>query len=212
MTRFDFSDMGFTLVEQLVGTLVSSMVIFISAYTLSMLVNANQQSISDHDARVDLNRALDFMASEIRQSAEITADLSQIDPTSLAEYQNYAASTPVTEQFLFALKIPGFTEPVIYFAAPSTAPWGGPISVSRWGLKINTNGDYEVPLPGDVPNVLIDLISDDLSAPGCINLSPPTPMGAFACLEQPTGRIAEIFLTAKSNNFTVKTKVFARAK
>jgi prepilin-type N-terminal cleavage/methylation domain-containing protein len=72
---------GFTIVELIVAMAVTSIMITLAGYGLTAMLRANQQSGSEISQRASLNRALDFMADEVRMARTITTPTSTDIPS-----------------------------------------------------------------------------------------------------------------------------------
>src|SRR5687768_16657265 len=70
------STAGFTIVELIIAMAVTSIMVTLAGYGLTTMLRANQQSGSEISRRASLNRALDFMADEVRMARTITTPLS----------------------------------------------------------------------------------------------------------------------------------------
>ncbi|MBD1913662.1 MULTISPECIES: prepilin-type N-terminal cleavage/methylation domain-containing protein [unclassified Leptolyngbya] len=72
---------GFTIVELIIAMVVTSIMITLAGYGLTTMLRANQQSGSEISRRANLNRALDFMADEVRMARTITVPTSTDVPS-----------------------------------------------------------------------------------------------------------------------------------
>lgn len=72
---------GFTIVELIIAMAVTSVMITLAGYGLTTMLRANQQSGSEISRRATLNRALDFMADEVRMARSITTPTSADVPS-----------------------------------------------------------------------------------------------------------------------------------
>jgi prepilin-type N-terminal cleavage/methylation domain-containing protein len=64
---------GFTLIELLVATVIMSIVVTLSGTAFVALLEKNQEEEFEVQRRTNLNRALDYMANEIKRSNKIEA-------------------------------------------------------------------------------------------------------------------------------------------
>ena len=112
--KFIRSYSGFTLVELLVGLTIASMVITISGMGLSAIMNANAKAEDETSRRIELNRALDFIADEVRRSQKIVANASGVAPTGFTVASTVNSSSV---QRVLELTIPGVATPIVYYIA-----------------------------------------------------------------------------------------------
>jgi type II secretory pathway pseudopilin PulG len=132
---------GFTLIELLIGASLTLVALTIAGGSLAWVTNGNKVAKSETERRVEFNRALDFMADEIRQAKPIATTASD-DLSVLAPGFDSTGKTPV-----LTLHIPGVSQRIIYYVAakPSTgsdAAYFGPNLVYRWGPAFNSSGAY----------------------------------------------------------------------
>ena len=209
---------GFTLIEVLLAAAFSFVVISAAGWGLVNLLQANVDSENKSLSQENLNRALDFIADEVRTAISINK-LSA--PTS----SNFGSGAIVsgTEQIILILEIPELgTEPVVYrIAEPSNSkPWLKPRAIYRWGPNFKADGSYSDPT--DTSNwknyVLIDLIEEQATTPNCETnwtQSPTTtPRGFYACID-PNEKIADIHILGRvasaSQPYEISVRTFARS-
>lgn len=224
------SSSGFTLIELLVAMAITTIVIGITGWGVVAITQKSKEQKLETDRRVELNRALDFMADEVRQAKPIATNASA-NLSTIAPGFSSTNKTPI-----LTLQIPGVSQRVIYYIAakPASSPWLGPNIIYRWGPSFNANGTYSnsanEPITGNnnpqgwTDEPLVDLISNDTpsSNPNCDTNWTPNPAvasrtGFYTCIDS-SGRIADIHLRGKlvgaygdsKPAFEVSTKVFAR--
>lgn len=226
---------GFTLIELLVAASLTTLVVGLGGFGLVAMTEKNKKAKVETERRVELNRALEFIADEIRQAKPIATNASA-NLSVVAPGFNSSGRTPV-----LTLQIPGVSQRVIYYIESSTSPWLGPKVISRWGPTFRADGNYEPTSVSNEPpvgcntttacnprswigNTLVDLIVDSTpsSNPPCSTKWTPNPdvasrTGFYTCVD-PTGRIADIHLRGKlidaygrsRTPLDVSTKAFAR--
>ena len=217
--KFIRSSSGFTLVELLVGLTIATMVITISGIGLSAIMNANAKAEDETSRRIELNRALDFIADEVRRSQSIATNASTVTPTGFTVASTVNSSSV---QKILALTIPGVATPVVYYIATiqSGQIWSGPKVIYRWGPALNINGTYSSAASSN--ELLVDFIDSSTPSPNSICASPatnPNPpvanrTGFYACVDA-QGKIANIYLRGKlstsSTPYLVNTTATARS-
>jgi prepilin-type N-terminal cleavage/methylation domain-containing protein len=72
---------GFTLVELLVATAIMSIVVTLAGFGVVFLLRQNKTAASESDRRINLNRALDYIANEVRTANSISATTTSTLPT-----------------------------------------------------------------------------------------------------------------------------------
>ncbi len=211
---------GFTLIELLVAMAITTIVVGITGWGVVAITQKSKEQKLETDRRVELNRALDFIADEVRQAKPIATNASA-DLGTIASSFTSTNRTPV-----LTLQIPGVSQRVIYYIASSSSPWLGPNVVYRWGPSFNANGTYSNPTDPTswTGEPLVDLISNETpsSNPNCDTNWTPNPAvasrtGFYTCVD-PSGKIANIHLRGKlvdaynvnKTAFEVSTKAFAR--
>lgn len=214
------SSAGFTLIELLVAMTITTIVIGITGWGVVAITQKSKEQKLETDRRVELNRALDFMADEVRQAKPITTDASA-NVSTIASSFDSTKGTPI-----LILQIPDVSQRVIYYIAAkgTDSVWRGPNIIYRWGPSFNTNGTYSNPTtPANwTYEPLVDLIADERApdtAPSCIGtLNRASNKTNFYTCVDPSGRVADIHLRGKLDDayggdkttFEVSTKVFAR--
>jgi hypothetical protein len=178
----------------------------------------SRSSAAQNERRVELNRALDFIATEIRQASKINGDNVPLP----AEFNSPANAEVDALQPVLTLALQDLPHPIIYYIAspkPGVKTWLGPKMIYRWGPAFDTNGSYIKTTWTHQP--LIDAIVETGATPACEigwTASPQmNPTGFYACID-PQNRVAQLIQSGKivrsataSEPYTAKTQVFARA-
>lgn len=206
---------GFTLIELLIAMALSSIVLTLAEVGLVNITKANVKAEDETSRRVELNRALDFMADEVRMSQSLTLDASSVTFTTAPGANNV--------QKILALQVPGVSNPIVYYIAspPSNSVWSGPKVIYRWGPNLDATGQY-TSSGTNYNQVLVDFIDDSLPNPNptCSSQYPNSNpsdaanrKGFYACVD-PTGSVAQLYLDGKLTNSSglslVSSTVFAR--
>lgn len=201
------SSSGFTLIELLVAMAISTIVISIAGFGLVTLLDSNNKAEAETLRRTNLNRALDFIADDIRMANKVSR-------------VGNGYTLPGGGTGVLLINIPSGGDATdsnptrLYFVRASTNTWVDPQTINR------ATGSYSSATTVSGDNVLIDAISDITRTPTCPpglpNLAPASGVtGFYACLDNPTdARVVELHLIGKSPNgseYEVKTKVFARS-
>jgi prepilin-type N-terminal cleavage/methylation domain-containing protein len=110
---------GFTLIELLIAALISGVILTLVGIGLINVLRANLSNEAETRQRVQLNRALDFMSDEIRESKEVSRTLP------------VGWSMPADCVGLFFVQKPlsGVADPQVgYYSCPPQLhePWKGP--------------------------------------------------------------------------------------
>lgn len=186
---------GFTLPELLVAAVISLGVVAIGGFGLVSIFRSSQVANAQNERRVELNRSLDFMATEVRHADRILLDADN-EPAP----PGFNTALPSGAEPVLMLKMPAFTnvqQSVVYYTAPSPNNlWLGPQVVYRWGPKHNGDGTYAD--PSDLANwshePLIDSIQANSTSPSCpdTNWTANGNLGFGACVDS-TGKMAKLF-------------------
>lgn len=197
------SEGGFTLTDLLIGSGLTLLVAAGSGTAVASMVDSSTTSNAKSERRVEMNRALDFMTTEVNRSESLVQNPASatLPSTFTASYStisddiNTSTISPV-----LMVKLPGSTENVVYFTAtPKNGTWKGPKVLYRWGPEFSSNGTYvnSATPSGWKPLALLDRL-DGFSA---------TVNGQAAQLT-PTGKIQK--LMGRSENYSVSTDTGAK--
>lgn len=213
---------GFTLIELLVAMAITSMVVSITGFGLVTLMEKNSKEEAQTARRVELNRALDFIADDIRMANKVeAASTYTISPASPAAC---ATPTPV----LHLTNPDSAVNNVVYYfndistCTGSTTHWLKPAIIKRVQNVTSTT------IPGSNGSELVDAITNADVTPNCPTDLPtvsPTPdingkvKGFYVCTSSSNSRVVELhllgILTDSYGNITgtydVSTKVFTRS-
>lgn len=219
------SSAGFTLIELLVAASITTVVVAVGGYGLVSIMSADRTASAQTDRRMEQNRALDFIADEVRQARSINRIAAPV-----ASRPSTAIVEAGTVQSILVLELPNVSAgPVVYSVAQpkSSSVWQGPRAIYRWGPNLANNGSYTD--PNDTSEwenkPLVDLVEDAKPNPNpaCTNIWFPEPdtgdrRGFYACVD-PAHRVAELHLLGRvtkayggpTTPYKVSSKVFARA-
>ncbi len=191
---------GFTLMELLVGLVMSVVVIGALGFGLVQVLRITQAQTSEENARNEISRALDFIADEVKRARTIETDLvnANISGTGAFNITNtnidsatggLNSNTTTNKKIVFALDIPEISssdsldsdkddtttnERIIYFLKSSSGTnWEGPLVLYRWGPPLGADGSYET--GGWQEEALIDGIDDTHIANNPCGADVPTP-------------------------------------
>ncbi len=187
---------GFTLIELLVSMVITGIVITLGSSALVAILNLNQKSETEIDLRMELNRAMDFIADDVKEANNISTSV----PPSWTSWTVPANYTGV----LFLTKPSGTPSgsQVAYYKrqkplGATTPEWRGPEIIYRATLS-NNGGD-----------ALVDSIktggfpTPTVAASRQVNLS----LTGQICTPPVPGNIC-----TNPQTLTVSTQVFARAE
>jgi hypothetical protein len=191
---------GFTLTELLIAAFLTTTVVMLGGWAMANIISYSKTSSSKSDRRIELNRALDFMASEVREASAIN-----IDPQPTEFSPAATEIDPVSVQNVLVLNLQELPRPVIYYlAAPASTnkTWRGPRVVYRWGPTFTTSGQYgsDKTTPATwTHQPLIDALEETPSTVDCNGwtISPSGGISGFYACISPTHRIAKLFQKGK---------------
>lgn len=238
LINYNQNHSGFTLVELLVAVAITGIVISVSGFGLVNILQANKRAEAATERRTELNRALDFIAEEVRMASYIEPNVSDsFNASSIAPKFSETKSCNNSSDGLdcaLILKIPNIggaganKEPIVYYVASADSPWIGPRVIYRWGPPFDANGNYTNAndVTGWQHRPLIDLIEGDLGGSAYAdcpsgwspNLDTEDRDSFYACVD-PTGRVAQVYLLGQlrdalgnlSGHYAVSSRVFARS-
>lgn len=207
---------GFTLVELLVGAAISGVVIAVSGYGLVSVMTADKTALAQSERRIELNRALELISSEVKAASNIELDAAAAAATVSG------LTIPSGGQAVLVLNVPTSTEKIIYYIAPAPtgSVWQGPNVLYRYGPSFNADGTYATAAP--TSQILIDLIADTTpSGQACNNaswsLNPTTNRKGFYACVSPDGKVAEVHEVGKvtkayqvNDSYAIDSQAYAR--
>lgn len=213
---------GFTLIELLVAASITSIVVTIAGTGLVYMISADQEAKSQNDRRVELNRALDFIADEVRQARYIN----RISAPVASRPSTTDTIEAGTLQPILVLELPNAAQPIVYNVAKPhrNTVWRGPRVIYRWGPSFSNGTSNLNDSSTWRTQPLVDLVESSQPNPNldCSTSWFPQPntadrKGFYVCVE-PNGRVAEINLLGRiqkayntsAQPYGVKSKVFAR--
>lgn len=211
---------GFTLVELLVAIAITSLVIASAGFGLVSILQANKRAEAQTERRMDLNRALDYIADDIREARTVQNGAGY---TISFPSPSCAVATPVMD-----LTVPdaGSTKKVVYYindisgCDEDDTVWLEPGVIKRVEDVIGTT------IAGTDGNELIDAIAVPTSVPSCSNGSRTGTKGFYACIPSDRrsitlylyGKLTDSLTTNPSCGinthvpyYCVTTKAFARS-
>lgn len=202
---------GFTLTELLVGGVISFVLITLSGYGLVSILTTSTTTNAQNERRVELNRAGDFIAREIRAAAKLVQDASVSSEQPLEFLPGISPDISQVQPVLMLKMAQTNLVPIVYYlATPPNGIWQGPKAIYRWGPAYDDQGTYRN--PGDptlwTHEPLIDLIESDGSLPTCESswVGSGTPE-FFACVNA-TGDIAKVYQTGRINKVLDPTDAY----
>lgn len=194
---------GFTLTELILAASLTLIVVAFGGWSITAILSSSKRNESQNERRGELNRALEFIASEAREATSINNEAS-----SIAEFNPSASEVAVSSvQEVVRLQIQGLERPVVYYLARPAAAnltWRGPKVIYRWGPDFDKDGNYinanAVGAWSHKP--LIDGLEETASLSNCASdwiLSPPNPTGFYTCTEKTGRKIAQIYVKGRVN-------------
>lgn len=187
---------GFTLTELLVGIALSGITLTLAGVGIISIMQAQQKSAVEVSQRLNLNRALDFMADELRMAKSVSA---AANPT-----VSCGTATGVLN-----LTLPDNSQVVYYiqnFGSCPRNPWSGPAAIYR---KKGT----------ETAQLLVDATTAPATLPTCpTGITRVGESGFYACISS-NNRTADLYLYGKLTNaygnnngtYLVNSQVSARS-
>jgi hypothetical protein len=196
------SERGFSLADMMIAGVITSAVVSVSGYGVAAMIDSSTTANSKTERRVEMNRAIDFIATEVRGATSIVKDVSTATvPTAFSP-----DSTKVdvsTVQKVLMINVPGTASdtPIIYYVAkPVDGNWKGPRVVYRWGPAFDSTGNYSnaATVADWKSEPLIDKIANGGPTPSCSSGSLNGTSGFYSCVDD-SGKTATIFQSGVIN-------------
>ena len=221
------SSAGFTITEMVFAGCLGVVVLAAAAVATALVAEDSKTASATIKIEEEMNRALDFMSTEIKKAETIEKGVVVSDLATLAaDFTLPSGAIPV-----LALKMPKIDQTFIYYVAdkPNGSKWVGPKIIYRWGPDFNINGKYtnsnspvswkSIPLIDEIDDTALDVnwscpSGSSLSFDGVSNNT----NGFYSCVNN-NGKMAQLYLNGKVNTVHRKTKkikkdskIFARAE
>ena len=194
------SKSGFTLLELTIALSLTAVVVALISGGLMAVLQFDQQFTAMQKNRRELQRTMDFMATEMQMS-------DRLEPCPEIHLPTYSpASGSQQPQPIMVLTMPAssnLTQPIVYYVAipPARSVWAGPLALYRWGPTLQLNGNYSANGAGYsyYNEVVVDRIVPTSSAEPCGGLySQSIPLRSvrrgFTICSNPSGGVARISL------------------
>ncbi len=113
---------GFTLTELVISAVLVMVVVMLGGYGMSIMFRSNRDQAVQADRRADLNRAVEYISSEIRESSQI------LDPSTVNIPNDISVQFSNLERRLAIEVVPEGSPDivnVIYFSAEPQQSWLG---------------------------------------------------------------------------------------
>jgi Prokaryotic N-terminal methylation motif len=221
------SSRGFTLSELLVGATLTTVVVGAAGYGISNMITSSNATSTRSESRAELNRAVDYISSEVRESTDLVQNVATAtEPSNFAaSYTNKIIGSPTKVLMIKNAETGGV--PIIYYVAqPATGIWKGPRVVYRWGPTFNADGSFaNASTPSTwVSEALVDNIQDVSMTTAALGTTPTCDNGGtyngapgfYACVDA-AGKTAQIFQNGKiakvvgpSENYNASTNTGSR--
>ncbi|BFM39143.1 type II secretion system protein [Synechocystis sp. LKSZ1] len=169
---------GFTLIELIIASVMSVFVLSVAGFGLLFALREQAVTSASGDLQYNLNRAVDFIAEEVKQASAVTTT---------ATLPSGCVGTGTNTVVLGLTIPPDTTTNVIYYTkTPPNSTWLGPSSIYRCGPSFSAAGvaDYSSSSTKSA-EILIDLIASDSNTNTCQNggtANPTTNSGFFVCI------------------------------
>lgn len=221
--KYNQTSAGFTLIELLVAASISGLVIALTGFGVVALTERNKNEKIETERRVDVNRALDFIAEEVRMAKKVELNA---ESASVTGFSPAGDAENVKKVLVLEVQTQAGMRNVVYYIASlknsltNPSVWSGPKVIYRWGPIFDGAGSYTA--ASNQNSVLVDFIEDSSISPTCNpsnwTLNPPDSVtGFYACVD-PSGKLASVNIRGKLTNaygsskppLEVSTKAFPR--
>lgn len=224
---------GFTLLELLMASVLTFLVVSGIGYALVLMTKDNISSQVSGDLVFNTTRSADFITDEIRQATFLSTSSADIPTTTGSGIESCAMQSG--EQFVVGLAINSSQVNIVYYTkTPPSNPWLGPSSIYRCGPPLDSNGQLDT--TKRTKNILVDSITtnatarNEACASGTTKFPASPSAGFFLCVNNGNPNLVELRLTSRSDklasdgvgagrsaessasgNFRVVTTAFTRA-
>ncbi|MDJ0582301.1 hypothetical protein [Crocosphaera sp.] len=211
---------GATLIELLLGSSLSSFVVGLAGWGLVHSTTLDQKASAKGDIQYNSNRALEFIADEVKLGTKIESDA----VGALSEAPDF--TLPNGAKPILVVQVQGLEQPVIYYTKQAEGIWDGPYMMERWGPDFNAEGEYYPTQINDPKtwkaHVVMDRIDDTPETPNCPRdwraSNSNSTRGFNACVN-PNEKLVKLNIattvdnkTWQNNvNYQVETMAFARS-
>jgi hypothetical protein len=191
------TESGFTLTDMMIAGVITAVVVSISGAGIAAMVDASTTANAKSERRVEMNRSLDFIATEVRGADSIVNNVATATTPAAFSPDSTQVDTSTVQKVLM-LNVPGTSgnTPVIYYIAkPTDGNWKGPMVIYRWGPAFDEDGNYSnaATVSDWTSEPLIDKIASTGSTPTCNTGSRVNgTAGFYACVDA-AGKSAAIF-------------------
>ncbi len=180
---------GLTLVELIIASALTSVVLGIAFTGVVSAINANRLAELRTNRRIDLSRAFDFISNEIRMASRINqsatastqgsvtvANVAASAGLNLSELGSYGTvvlylEIPIADTGISTCSdgsVPASVDRVVYDIRPSDSEWIPPLSIHRYGRIPELNGTVDPCGEPSSSDTLVDAISQQASTqPTC---------------------------------------------
>jgi hypothetical protein len=206
------SERGFTLADMMIAGVITSVVVSVSGYGVAAMIDSSTTANAKSERRVEMNRSIDFIATEVRGATSIVKNVSTAAvPTDFAPDPTKVDVSTV--QKVLMVNVPGTEDnkPIIYYVAkPLDGNWKGPRVVYRWGPAFDSAGNYSnaASVEDWTSEPLIDKIASGGATPSCATGSFNGTSGFYACVDD-SGKTAAIFQSGVINKTLGRTASYS---
>lgn len=140
---------GFTLVELLLASAMTVVVVGGAGYGLLSILNSDKIANANSQTQQMLNLGVEFVTDEIQSAVQID---SAYDPSTAAQFEKIKNSSDIP---VLSLQMTGLSERIIYYtrdmSAEKSPTWAGPTVLYRFGpyLKNLDDGTCDGKIPPD---------------------------------------------------------------
>jgi prepilin-type N-terminal cleavage/methylation domain-containing protein len=226
---------GFTLIELLVAAAIMSIVVALVGIAFVGILKQNRKAEFNSERRTNLNRALDYIANEVRMATTVAVPTASPTTTIYSGTGVLRLKVPVPNPASGSVYNSRLYT-VVYYRSNSWTGWDSPNSIWRYSnvpnpVPIRSEAPLVTPTPNNVTivpspsptsattfdhNFLVDGIKTPATLPSC-STGLIGDGGFYACIST-DGKQVDLYLYGKLSNNTnetetmeVKTTVFTRS-
>jgi type II secretory pathway pseudopilin PulG len=128
---------GFTIVEVLVAAMLTMIVMGIAGTGLVNMLRSNYKASAASEVRNNVDRTVEFISDEVRRAEFIADELSKIDSTAKTAIEAKGGKV------VLAIRLPEYSDQIIYYTKAASNPWYGPRVLYRYGPPLAADGKFD---------------------------------------------------------------------
>ncbi|WP_413175654.1 type II secretion system protein J [Anabaena azotica] len=222
-SNFDI-DQGFTLIEVIVAAAIMSVVVALAGTAFVGILQQNRKAEFESQRRTNLNRALDYIANEVRMARTIHVATPSPTPTTIPSTTIPSGTGVLRLTIPYTIGNITRTYTVVYYTSTSSNGWKNPSSINRYSNVPIPVPVTPTPTPATVTSVpspspndsyfLVDGIKAPSTLPTCSSGGTRSGgNGFYACIYpdptiSPAAKKVDLYLYGTLSNASTDTRTY----